>query len=280
MHFESCGVLPRTVNDLQEARTELVKSGAVICGPIDCTEAGTRAFAEKMFGDRLRALPNGARVFEGGEHDITRVQATNLKTTPCHTDGFAYGDLYPDFILLSCVRESKVGGESILVDGYKVLEALAADPELAWAAIALRECQIDQTETGMQTSLSPICMDNGNGRIMVRRTLEQRPAETSVDPEKDQLMIELWHDSIDEASTLAPKFKLLPGQVVIVDNYRLMHGRRPYEDLNRMLWRVWVWSDDCLGVPPLRLASDTRYASSGGQNSDTKMMSSNLLISF
>ena len=118
-------------------------------------------------------------------------------------------------------------------------------------------------------------MDNGNGRIMVRRTLEQRPAETSVDPEKDQLMIELWHDSIDEASKLAPKFKLLPGQVVIVDNYRLMHGRRPYEDLNRMLWRVWVWSDDCLGVPSLRLASDTRYASSRGAKSATKISSSN-----
>ena len=269
MHFESCGVLPRTVTDLQEARTELVKSGAVIYEPINCTEAGTRAFAETMFADNLRALPEGARVFEGGEHDITRVQATNLKTTPCHTDGFAYGDLYPDFMLLSCVRESKIGGESILVDGYKILEALAANPELAWAAIALRERQIDQTETGMQKSLSPICMDNGNGRTMVRRTLEQRPAETSVDPEKDQLMIKVWHDSIDEASTLAPKFKLLPGQVVIVDNYRLMHGRSPYEDLNRMLWRVWVWSDDCLGVPSLRLASDTRYASSA-DTSDPK----------
>ncbi len=264
MNFESCGVLPRVVTDLEEARAELATSGAVVFESIDCTEAGTRAFAETMFSDRLRALPDGARVFEGGEHDITRVQATNLKTTPCHTDGFAYGDLYPDFMLLSCVQESKVGGESILVDGYKILEAMAADAELAWAATALRERAIDQTETGMQTSLSPICMDNGSGRTMVRRTLEQRPAETSADPKKDQQMIELWHETIDRASKLAPQFKLLPGQVVIVDNYRLMHGRSPYEDLSRMLWRVWVWTDDCLDVPNLPLASDTRFAVARG----------------
>ena len=264
MNFESCGVLPRVFNDLEQAKTELANSGAVIFEPIDCTEAGTRAFARDMFGDRLRALPDGARVFEGGEHDITRVQATNLKTTPCHTDGFAYGDLYPDFMLLSCVQESEVGGESILVDGYKVLEALAADPELSWAARALREREIDQTETGMQTSLSPICMDNGSGRTMVRRTLEQRPAENSADKEQDKKMIELWRTSIDRASKSAPQFKLLPGQVVIVDNYRVMHGRSPYEDLNRMLWRVWVWTDDCLDVPNLPLASDTRFAVARG----------------
>ena len=264
MSFESCGVLPRIVTDLKEAREELQTTGAVIFEHIDCTEAGTRAFAREMFGDRLRALPDGARVFEGGEHDITRVQATNLKTTPCHTDGFAYGDLYPDFMLLSCVQESEMGGESILVDGYKVLEALEADAELAWAASALREREIDQTETGMQTSLSPICMDNGRGRTMVRRTLQQRPAEGALDPEKDAGMIRVWRHSVDVASKSAPQFKLLPGQVLIADNYRLMHGRAAYEDLQRMLWRVWIWTDECLQVPDLPLASDTRFAAARG----------------
>ena len=64
MSFESCGVLPLIVTDLTEAREE---TGAVIFERIDCTEAGTRAFAREIFGDRLRALPDGARVFEGGE---------------------------------------------------------------------------------------------------------------------------------------------------------------------------------------------------------------------
>ena len=82
-------------------------------------------------------------------------------------------------MLLSCVKESKVGHDSVLVDGYRILEALAANAELARAAIALRGRQIDQAETGMQTPLSPIRVDDDNGR-----TLEQRPAEASGDQER------------------------------------------------------------------------------------------------
>ena len=264
MRIESCGVMPDVTRDLEDAKLKLEECGAVVFEPIDCTEEGTRTFAEAFFGERIRALPAGARVFEGGEHDITRVQATNSLTTPCHTDGFAYGDLYPDYLMLSCVQASEVGGESVLVDGYKILEALAGDTELAWVATALRERKIDQTETGMQSSLSPICMDNGRGRTMVRRTLEQRPAAGALDPKKDEEMIRVWRHSVDVASQSAPQFKLLPGQVLIADNYRLMHGRAAYDDLQRMLWRVWIWTDECLQVPDLPLASDTRFAAARG----------------
>ena len=37
MSFESCGVLPRIVTDLKEAREELQTTGAVIFEHIDCT---------------------------------------------------------------------------------------------------------------------------------------------------------------------------------------------------------------------------------------------------
>ena len=51
----------------------------------------------------------------------------------------------------------------------------------------------------------------------------------------------------------------------MVDNYRMFHGRDPYTDADRMLWRVWVWTRDALGVPELELASDSRYAGLVGQ---------------
>ena len=85
-----------------------------------------------------------------------------------------------------------------------------------------------------------------------------------MDPEKDEEMIRVWRHSVDVASQSAPQFKLQPGQVLIADNYRLMHGRAAYEDLQRMLWRVWIWTDECLRVPDLPLASDTRFAAARG----------------
>jgi hypothetical protein len=32
---------------------------------------------------------------------------------------------------------------------------------------------------------------------------------------------------------------------VLVDNFRLLHGRDPYQDLRRKLWRLWLWTDGC-----------------------------------
>lgn len=116
----------------------------------------------------------------------------------------------------------------------------------------------------MQLALSPIVMDNGRGRTMVRKTLEQKPAPDSTDPQRDARMISIWNDTIDAAVEEAPRFKLHPGQTLVVDNYRLLHGRDAYQDLQRMLWRVWVWTDSALGVPDLPLASDTRHASTNG----------------
>jgi len=40
----------------------------------------------------------------------------------------------------------------------------------------------------------------------------------------------------------------------------MLHGRDAYTDLDRLLWRVWVWTSASLGVPDLPLHSDTRYA--------------------
>ena len=79
----------------------------------------------------------------------------------------------------------------------------------------------------MQTALSPIIMHNGHDRIMVRKTLNQKPCEDSKDSERDARMIALWCDTIDAAYEQAPRFKLRAGQTLIVDNYRLMHGRDP-----------------------------------------------------
>ena len=73
-------------------------------------------------------------------------------------------------------------------------------------------------------------------------------------------MIDAWTSAIDAAGASAPRFKLAPGQALIIDNYRVLHAREGYADLNRMMWRVWIWTDDCLGVPKMPLHSDSRYA--------------------
>ena len=73
-------------------------------------------------------------------------------------------------------------------------------------------------------------------------------------------MIDAWHQAAERVAEQAPRFKLAPGQAVVVDNYRMLHGRDAYTDPSRLLWRVWVWTSGSLGVPDMPLHSDTRHA--------------------
>lgn len=42
----------------------------------------------------------------------------------------------------------------------------------------------------------------------------------------------------------------LQGEALIVDNYRAMHIREAYTDMDRFSWRVWMWvGGECHGPP-------------------------------
>ena len=43
--------------------------------------------------------------------------------------------------------------------------------------------------------------------------------------------IRQWSLGVAAAQIAAPRFQLRPGQAVLIDNFRLLHGRDPYSDL-------------------------------------------------
>ena len=260
MNLERCGVVPQLASTSALALSMLRRDGAVIVSGIGGDSEDARGVARDVFGADVRALPPAARVFDGGEMDRRLPGTDHLARLAAHTDGYAYGDLYPDYFLLSCVRASPAGGESFLVDGYAVLDAMRADPALHWVPDALAQVSIDQTESGMQHAVSPIVQRSPDGRTMVRKTFDQKPAADSADRARAQAMIDAWHRTVEQVAERAPRFKLAPGQAVVVDNYRMLHGRDGYTDMNRLLWRVWVWTSGSRGVPDMPLHSDTRHA--------------------
>ena len=56
-----------------------------------------------------------------------------------------------------------------------------------------------------------------------------------------QAVIDAWQESLLRAGPAAPRFKLKPGQALVCDNYRIMHGREPHYG-DRLLWRCWIWT--------------------------------------
>ena len=244
---------PGAVLDLVERDGAAILTG---CG------AGSQAATEvavSVFGDEILALPPPAPIRPGPE-TVGRLADDGEVRGYAHTDGFAYGDALPDHFLLLVDHQCPTGGANFLVDGWRLIDRLAADPVTAGLADGLSTVPIDQTETGMHTSLAPIVLRGPDGARMVRRTIEQKPAPDSQRPEIDAAMIGAWHAAVEAAASRAPSVRVESGEAVIVDNRRVLHGRDTYRDPNRSLWRVWVWTARSLGVPEGELHSDRRFA--------------------
>jgi gamma-butyrobetaine dioxygenase len=258
--FPALGVEPGRTADPLEARELVRRDGAAILTGLGRDESAAEAVPRAVFGSTVVAVPPAAEVRDGGVHDRRPVGLSRHTRLRPHTDGFAYGDAYPDHFLLSCAASSPDGGESFLVDGDALFEWLLSDPATASFARRLETVPVEQTETGMRRSTSPLVGRSPGGRRMFRRFPDQRPADDSVAPDADAAMIAAWHQLIDDVSLFSPRFKLAPGEAVVVDNYRVFHAREAYADPERLMWRVWVWTTAGAGVPEGLLHSDSRYA--------------------
>lgn len=66
--------------------------------------------------------------------------------------------------------------------------------------------------------------------------------------------------AIYKESQAAVRFVLEAGDVLVIDNYRVLHAREAYADRGavdgapdgseRRTWRVWSWTTDSHGLPP------------------------------
>eukprot|EP01045_Picozoa_sp_COSAG04_P023610 COSAG04_NODE_2830_length_3521_cov_1.507306_4_plen_584_part_01 len=137
-----------------------------------------------------------------------------------HSDGYAYGDAYPDKIVLLCAQDCQAGGETFLVDGFGVLDALErGSAQQRWAAEALATRPINQGEAGRRASMSTVVQTAPSGGRMLRCTLwVQRPNDdnSAEEQRKDAEMLAAYHEAVMAAPRAHVKLK--PGEALVFDN--------------------------------------------------------------
>jgi len=248
----------RRVETTAAALEALREHGACVLAGCGGSREQAAELPKALFGERLRAAPEPAEV---SNRVLSGRGILKDESFRAHTDGHAYGDLFPDYFLLLCSHACASGGGNFLVDGYAVLDGLAADPEQAWAPSALEARAVDQTSR--LPSITPVVLRAPCGRRALRCRLPgpptafaaQRVAADSDDPDRDAAMLRAYHEAVERAAAAAPRVFLRPGDALVVDNYRMFHGRDAYSDEGRLLWRVWVWTDGARGVPEGELCS-------------------------
>ena len=246
-------VVPEITGDPELARSILQMNGACILRGHEPIEADS--VARVVLGDFLKAASVPAEVREDTKDEYRAYDHTMV--LPGHTDGFAWGDEYPDYIFLLCIRQAAVGGSSFLLDGVRILEAVAKnDPALFSLLI---EEQLVQTEPRKHHSIGPVARWIDGKQLMFRYNRFQRLQEhVEGDPVKADLL-QRWHKLVNLLSQNAETFMMQDGDLLCVDNYRLLHGRLPFSGTDRLLSRTWAWSRRAVGVPENVAASHPRH---------------------
>ena len=277
MDFGLASVVPQRVASPEEARTVVAAAGAAILTGLpdqdaaigagramlgkDCLRIGLQFEATKDKQEMEAAVVAEQPADERGRK--RRFTATAERMVP-HNDGFGFGDFGPDHLFLWCGRPDPDGGDSFLVDGLKLLDLLAADPEYRDLAEFCWSVDIDQSEPNFPLAAhAPIARrlpsgtrsgstgsgSTGSGsRAQVRHHPFQAPVP-GADEDTQQPFITRWSEAVTAARDSGPMFRVAAGEMICVDNYRLTHGRDGYTDPNRVMLSIWGWSTDAIAVP-------------------------------
>ena len=189
------------------------------------TEPGTVTRVAELFG--FVRETNYGRLFDVE----TVVDPTNLAYTGlglgAHTDN-PYRDPTPTLQLLHCLASSADGGENTLVDGFRVVQDLPPEDLelLATHPIRFRYADADavlEADTPV-ISLGP----SGETQAVHYNTRSAQPFDLP-----DGLVGRYYgayqrFGRMLEAPQYRIQFKLAPGDLFIVDNLRVLHGRTAY----------------------------------------------------
>ncbi len=166
----------------------------------------------------------------------TEVNPVNLAYTglglQAHTDN-PYRDPVPTLQILYCLENSAEGGDSMVVDGFKIAEKLRDEMPDGFDALANYCARFEYSgEKGVKlTSKRPMIELNPDGELIGIR-FNNRSCAPITDVPFDIMptyyaAYRRFCELVDDPE-MAVAFKLKPGESFIVDNTRVLHARKGY----------------------------------------------------
>jgi trimethyllysine dioxygenase len=159
---------------------------------------------------------------------------TNLELRP-HTDG-TYALDAPGLQLFHCLEFAGSGGESILVDGFRIADELrAADPD-AYETLAAVEVTGQYLGDGANLMATrPVFREEHGRLVQVTYNNYDRAPFRLPDAEMRAFYRALKaFEALANDARLQWRYPLRPGEVLLFDNWRVLHGRAAYQGARRL----------------------------------------------
>lgn len=243
-----------TTSDQLAAMTSAVLHGrgfTLLRGlPVDELDDGARAALcttiGQLLGVPIRQNADGdelIRVRDEGK-DFSQQGVRSYETAaplPYHSDS-------SDVVGLMCVRAAQSGGASTIISSVAVHDAMVeVRPDLAallhepWPTASIIRGTVD---------MQPICATNAAGQVFTRYGRMYVETAHEYDPAAPPLTDEQvealdLYDSFLADPSFVLDMHFQPGDLQLLNNYRIMHGRAPYIDhpdpaRRRELLRIWL----------------------------------------
>ena len=167
----------------------------------------------------------------------TEINPTNLAYTgiglQAHTDN-PYRDPVPTLQILYCLDNSAEGGDSTVIDGFAVAEQLQSEDPLGFALLSRYPARFEYrgSDGVCLRSKRPMIELSSIGELTGIR-FNNRSTAPIVDVPFDDMAAyyaayRRFAELVDDPD-MGVTFKLAPGECFIVDNTRVLHGRRGYQ---------------------------------------------------
>ncbi|WP_447553628.1 2-trimethylaminoethylphosphonate dioxygenase [Vreelandella sp. EE22] len=206
----------------------LYRVGFVLVSNVPTTEDGMQALI-----DRIGPL---RRTNWGGIADVKSVaNAYDLTMTQRglepHTDN-PYRDPIPGYIWLHCLSNAADGGDSTLVDGFMAAQRLKEEDPAAFECLTRLAPRFEYVDGDTHLeSEGPLIELDSHGRLKRVRFSNRTERIEALAP---ALLNEYYAArqrffELITSEVLTVHLKLNPGQMLIMDNYRLLHGRQAFQ---------------------------------------------------
>lgn len=160
-----------------------------------------------------------------------------------HTDG-TYFNQAPGLQALHCLEQNCVGGESTLVDGFRVAQAIQDDSPDLYAALRDTVFPARFIDDGLhyETNIR-ILRHIGDRLVQVQYNCYDRaPVAQRATSETFYKALARFHE-LSEDSAFKWEFKLKEGDALIFDNWRILHGRRAFAGNARKMASFYIDRD-------------------------------------
>ncbi len=212
-----------STRQLRAAIDEFWATGVLLITSVPTDPESTRRVLER-FGYVRRTIFGDVWEF-GSDGRLDDTASTRLEITP-HTDG-TYSHDAPGLLGLHCYVADVSGGQSVVVDGAAVTERLSEQ-----ARTLLTQVDIPGRYVGDGAHLvasRPALRHDGDRLVQVSYNHHDRAPFVLPEPMMGDLYAALHEfDALANDAELQFEWPMRPGDMVIIDNWRVLHGRRAF----------------------------------------------------